>query len=758
MRPILAAVASVLAVSAAPALAQPLTTAFTFQGELDDGATPASGTYDFRFTLFDAATGGSQVGPQLCSDNLAVTAGRVAVQLDFGLQFTGSQRFLEVQVRHDTGLGCSNATGFATLSPRQNLTASPNAIYSSGAGSAASALNATQLGGQSPAFYTDAANLAGMLPSATLVGSYSSTLSFTNTSNTYAGSGAALTGLNASSLASGTLDPARLPLPLTLTGVNTTALVQAINTSTTDYAAGFLGRNSAASGATVGVLGQSDSPGGNGLYGLATPTTGQAWGVYGLTNSAAGLGGYFTGPGDALWAITSGVGYSCVVGIHEGSANGVGLYGQTNGTTGAGVFGRVYSSTGSTLGGQFTSYSSAGTGVGAYALSTTGGTIGVYGESDSSAGIAMSAYDPSTTGSTIGLQARVDSTSGLAVYGFAPASSGSTIAGKFVSVSPTGTGVQVSGGTYGGQFSAGTTAVSGSSFNSGVGSGGYGVYGEASSDTGAGVFGVGYSTVGTGVWGRATAGSGTNYAGYFENFSTNGRGVYGHALATTGQTYGVLGQATPNGWAVYAQGDMGASGLKPFRIDHPSDPQNKYLLHYCTESPEALNFYSGNVTLNEQGAATIDLPSYFASINKDPRYSLTAIGAPMPLLHVAQEIDAQALTAGNAANPGDAIPACAFRIEGGAPAGKVSWRVEALRSDRWVQRNGTPVEVDKAGPEKGTYQHPELYGQPPQTDLSYRPSTPLPVPPPISAVPAAAPRERYDPPAPQPMRDPRRPQ
>src|SRR4051812_43674548 len=106
---------------AAIATAQPLTTSFTFQGKLDSAGSPVSGAYDLRFTLFDAATAGTQLGSQLCVDNVAVTNGLVAVQLDFGSQFAGSQRFLQVQARQDTGLNCSNATGFTTLSPRQNL-------------------------------------------------------------------------------------------------------------------------------------------------------------------------------------------------------------------------------------------------------------------------------------------------------------------------------------------------------------------------------------------------------------------------------------------------------------------------------------------------------------------------------------------------------------------------------------------------------------------------------------------------------------
>ena len=85
--------AAFLCLLAPPASAQPLSTAFTFQGKLDTAGSPVSGPYDFKFTLYDAATGGTQLGPQLCSDNLPLLNGLVMVQLDFGSQFVGQQRF-----------------------------------------------------------------------------------------------------------------------------------------------------------------------------------------------------------------------------------------------------------------------------------------------------------------------------------------------------------------------------------------------------------------------------------------------------------------------------------------------------------------------------------------------------------------------------------------------------------------------------------------------------------------------------------------
>ncbi|MBI3759328.1 MAG: hypothetical protein HY269_06190 [Deltaproteobacteria bacterium] len=255
------------------------------------------------------------------------------------------------------------------------------------------------------------------------------------------------------------------------------------------------------------------------------------------------------------------------------------------------------------------------------------------------------------------------------------------------------------------------------------GNDGTGVYGEASG-TGApyGLWGRSYSAAGVGVVGANHSTTGTAWGVLGRSYSSSGRGVYGWASNTAGIAYGVYGKggiANGAGYAVYAEGNMAASGLKPFRIDHPDDPANKYLLHYASESPEVINFYRGTVVLDGAGEAKIELPYYFAKINKNPSYQLTAIGRPMPMLHVTDEISEDALAEGAQAAPGRAAPLCSFRITGGAPGAKVCWRVEAIRNDRWVQQRGAPVEVEKQGIEKGTYQHPELYGQSPEKSLSY---------------------------------------
>src|SRR6267143_1416072 len=95
------------------------TTSFTYQGRLMDGGTPANGTYEIQFSLWDATAGGTQQ-PQpapvtITRSNVQVSAGAFTVQpLDFGATaFPVADRFLEISVRR-TAL-----EPFTTLSPRQ---------------------------------------------------------------------------------------------------------------------------------------------------------------------------------------------------------------------------------------------------------------------------------------------------------------------------------------------------------------------------------------------------------------------------------------------------------------------------------------------------------------------------------------------------------------------------------------------------------------------------------------------------------------
>lgn len=109
-------------------------TVFTYQGHLEASGSPASGLHDLRFRLFDNLAAGVQVGPTVCVDNVDVVDGVFTVSLDFGQQYaTQDARFLEVQVRDDSGLGCADSGGFTTVTPRQEVMATPRASHADAA-------------------------------------------------------------------------------------------------------------------------------------------------------------------------------------------------------------------------------------------------------------------------------------------------------------------------------------------------------------------------------------------------------------------------------------------------------------------------------------------------------------------------------------------------------------------------------------------------------------------------------------------------
>lgn len=102
-----------------------VTAPFTYQGVLRSNNNPVSGTCDFQFSLWDAQSGGSQVGATWPQLNVPVTRGLFTVVLQFGATpFQGANRYLEVAVRCPAGSGA-----YTTLSPRQELTPTPYATY-----------------------------------------------------------------------------------------------------------------------------------------------------------------------------------------------------------------------------------------------------------------------------------------------------------------------------------------------------------------------------------------------------------------------------------------------------------------------------------------------------------------------------------------------------------------------------------------------------------------------------------------------------
>lgn len=118
------------------------TTAFNYQGKLNDGGSAANGSFQMEFKLFDALAGGNQIGATIANSSVSVAQGAFAVSLDFGANaFTGADRFLEISVKRNAG------DPFTVLTPRQKILSAPFAIKSKSADTATTATSANQLDG-----------------------------------------------------------------------------------------------------------------------------------------------------------------------------------------------------------------------------------------------------------------------------------------------------------------------------------------------------------------------------------------------------------------------------------------------------------------------------------------------------------------------------------------------------------------------------------------------------------------------------------
>jgi hypothetical protein len=131
-QPVLVAAAILAAVNVATLHADPVGTAFTYQGRLTSGGTPAAETYDMQFALYAGAAGGSPLGVGvLCVDDIMPVEGLFTVDLDFGsAAMNGDERWLEIRVRADSTPGNCTVGLYTTLTPRQRLSAAPYAQFS----------------------------------------------------------------------------------------------------------------------------------------------------------------------------------------------------------------------------------------------------------------------------------------------------------------------------------------------------------------------------------------------------------------------------------------------------------------------------------------------------------------------------------------------------------------------------------------------------------------------------------------------------
>jgi hypothetical protein len=109
-------------------------TAFTYQGQLQNNGGLASGTYNLTFSLYTNRTSGTAVAGPVTNNTVNVTNGLFTVLIDFGASvWNGATNWLQIGVETNGG------GSFTTLTPRQQLTPAPYAIYSENSGLAVEA-------------------------------------------------------------------------------------------------------------------------------------------------------------------------------------------------------------------------------------------------------------------------------------------------------------------------------------------------------------------------------------------------------------------------------------------------------------------------------------------------------------------------------------------------------------------------------------------------------------------------------------------
>lgn len=228
-----------------------VSTAFSYQGRLQQGGVPYNGACDVRFSLWDAATAGSRKGNLLSFNTLSITDGLFNIALDFGNQFFGEARWLETAVK------CAGDGEFTTLQPRQPMTAVPYAI--------------------------------GLLPGATVNNPTGNAINAVGSGESRAG----IVGSNASQGGYGVLGAAARGggvLGISSEWIGVYGETEALASS---GAAGVYGLAKGARGMgvagranqtdSIGVKGSADATGGVGVWGESAANTG----VYGITRSAS---------------------------------------------------------------------------------------------------------------------------------------------------------------------------------------------------------------------------------------------------------------------------------------------------------------------------------------------------------------------------------------------------------------------------------------------------------------------------------------
>ncbi len=282
-------------------------TAFTYQGQLKEGGSPANGSYDLSFTLHSVASGSAPVGSTVYIDDKAVANGLFTAEVDFNfgaISFNGADRWLEIGVRAGS-ISNSVRTGYTALTPRQKIMPTPYAIMSQ---------NSAKLGGREAAEYLTATtdnwvNTTGdsMTGALNITGSAEELLKSTNShasGSAVSGTASGADGIGGKFYGTGS------------NGRGVYAYTSAPNAWAIE---------AFAEGEGTSVAGRFDAVGGNNSKAVE--------GVAGNDSSITNYGGHFTAEGnmgEGVYGKSSG-------------ANGIGVHGEVNGVN---AFGGSFSSTG----------------------------------------------------------------------------------------------------------------------------------------------------------------------------------------------------------------------------------------------------------------------------------------------------------------------------------------------------------------------------------------------------------------------------
>ncbi len=385
------------------------------------------------------------------------------------------------------------------------------------------------------------------------------------------------------------------------------------------------------------------------IYGESTTgigvigVSGSQNGVYGLsTGTLGGTVGVATGTGNGVWGVATGAG---VAGFFDGGVNGRGIIVST-GASGFGTTtptGRLYVTQPAVPVPAIDTFAA----ITGYSYTAQGclkaGVYGSYNGSNYGTGVQGTGYNG------------VNNQDAKVIFGV-----GNQDLGMYGSANTAG----IMGASVGGIGVVGYNKNSSFAATTGVGNT-YGVYGNAQTVGGATVPNVRY-----GLYGFAS-GATTNYAGYFSG-----------NIQVTGTI---------------------AKGGGTFKIDHPLDPENKYLYHSFVESPDMINIYNGNVVTDANGKATITLPSYFEAENIDFKYQLTIVdNEQFAMARVSKKVSNNQ-----------------FEIATDKPGIEVSWQVTGIRNDKFAQKHRVVAEVEKESYNKGKYLHAAEWGKPEEKSIDY---------------------------------------